>query len=83
MGGDIVIEHVFSVSEMPPNFSSEARTFRKKVLTRAVRIAKPFTVQTPEGRLHCEDGWLALDARGYPYPIDADEFDLVYEPVDE
>lgn len=34
------------------------------------------------GPLHCADGWLAIDARGYPYPIAADEQALIYEPVE-
>lgn len=56
-------------------------TFQKKVPTQAVRIEGPFTVMTSEGPLVCEDGWLARDARGYFYPIAADEFDLIYERV--
>lgn len=56
--------------------------FRKKVTTRAVRVHGPFTVETSEGPLHCEDGWLAVDARGYPYPIAAGEFELIYERVE-
>lgn len=56
--------------------------FRKVALTRAVRIEGPFIVETSEGPLHCEDGWLAVDARGYPYPIAAGEFEMIYEPVE-
>lgn len=56
--------------------------FRKKVTTRAKRITGPFTVMTSEGPLHCADGWVAVDARGYPYPIAADEFELIYERVE-
>jgi hypothetical protein len=55
--------------------------YRKKVNTRAIRVAGPFTVETSEWPLNCEDGYLAVDARGYPYPIAADEFELIYEPV--
>jgi hypothetical protein len=57
------------------------RTYRKKVLTRMVRVEGPFTVQTSEGPLECIDGFLAVDARGYPYPIDAQEQALIYEEV--
>lgn len=53
--------------------------YRKKALTKAVRIEGPFVVQTSEGPLRCEDGYLAVDARGYPYPIAVDEFALIYE----
>lgn len=57
------------------------RQFRKVVPTNMVRIDGPFTVETSEGPLHCTDGWLAVDARGYPYPIAADEQALIYEAV--
>jgi len=39
----------------------------------------PFEVETREGTLTCEDGWLAIDSDGYPYPIAADEFNKIYE----
>jgi hypothetical protein len=55
--------------------------YRKRVLTHAKRIAGPFTVETSEGTLTCKDGYLACDARGYPYPIDKAEFELIYEPA--
>jgi uncharacterized protein YegP (UPF0339 family) len=55
--------------------------FRKTPLTLAARMDGPFAVQTSEGLLTCQDGWLAIDQRGWPYPIDADEFDLIYERV--
>lgn len=57
-------------------------TFRKHAVTRATRIEGPFNVETSEGLMSCADGWLAVDARGYPYPIAADEFALIYEPVE-
>lgn len=57
-------------------------TFRKTSLTRAIRHHGPFVVETSEGPLHCADGWVAVDARGYPYPIAAEEFEMIYERVD-
>lgn len=62
-------------------FMMKAREFKKKVTTRAVRMTEPFQVDTSEGPLHCPDGWLAMDKRGYPYPIHDDEFKLIYEEV--
>lgn len=53
--------------------------YRKVALTHAVRIEGPFIVATSEGPLQCADGYLAVDARGYPYPIAAHEFALIYE----
>jgi hypothetical protein len=50
-----------------------------------VRIDGPFEVQIsgqgPESVVRCDDGWLAVDARGYPYPLAADEQPVIYEPA--
>lgn len=73
-------EAFYDVDHLPPDFLFEL--YRKKALTPAVRITRPFAVQTGEGLVRCEDGWLAMDSRGYPYPIAADEFDAIYEPAD-
>lgn len=61
----------------------EWQTFRKVALTKMIRIDGPFVVQTSEGPLRCEDGWLAVDARGYPYPIDHTEKEMIYVPAEE
>ena len=55
------------------------RAYRKHAVTHAIRIQGPFRVETSEGTLSCEDGYRAIDARGYPYPIARDEFELIYE----
>lgn len=57
--------------------------YRKTALVKAVLIDGPFTVETSEGPLVCKEGYLAIDARGYPYPIAKDEFALIYEPAEE
>jgi hypothetical protein len=57
--------------------------WKKKQLTRAMRMRGPFTVETREGPLACPDGWLAIDSQGWPYPIAADEFDAIYERVED
>lgn len=72
------MEKEFNTHNLPVDGWKE---YRKKVTTRAVKIDGPFTVQTSEGPLHCEDGYLAVDARGYPYPIATEEFNLIYNPV--
>lgn len=69
----------FSVDNIPEDGWKE---YRKVVPTRMVRIEGPFTVHTSEGPLNCKDGFLAVDARGYPYPIATDEHALIYEEVD-
>jgi hypothetical protein len=68
--------HRFSTGELPEGDWLE---FRKTALTRMTRVDGPFVVETSEGPLSCDDGWLAVDARGYPYPIAADEQALIYE----
>lgn len=70
-----------------PNYSRERlphlpwKNFRKKGLTSAVRIHRPFTVETREGVMSCPDGWLALDVNGDPYPIADDVMQRIYEEV--
>ena len=73
---------VFSVGNMPDDFDVASTRFQKKVLTRAFRMDGPFAVDMRSGLARCEDGWLAIDDRGEPYPIDADEFALIYEAED-
>lgn len=62
--------------------ATDWREYRKTATTMAVRIDGEFTVKTREGTLTCPDGYLAVDAHGWPYPIAADEFERIYEPVD-
>lgn len=69
----------FSKGNVPDNL--QFNTFRKKVDTQAARIKGEFKVETSEGPLTCKDGYLCMDARGYPYPVAKDEFDLIYGPV--
>jgi hypothetical protein len=42
------------------------------------RMPGPFEVDTSEGTMRCADGWLALDAAGNPYPIEAGVFGRSY-----
>ena len=58
-----------------------AKKYRKKTLTTAVRIEGPFIVYTREGQLSCKDGYLAIDSGGFPYPIDREEFERIYEEI--
>lgn len=55
-----------------------ATLYRKKVPTLAIKVDGPFIVHTSEGVLKCADGYLCKDARGYPYPVATDEFNLIY-----
>lgn len=81
-GGTLVFEKGVSIEELEAE-GLRFQEFRKKVTTKMARVGVPFDVETSEGRLHCEDGWVAFDARGYPYPIAADEQSLIYESVCE
>lgn len=72
---------MFSKDLMPDDLDFAGSWFRKKVSTWAFRVDGPFVVETAEGPLRCEDGWLAVDARGYPYPVADEEFRLIYEEV--
>lgn len=72
---------LFSVDNLPEDGHG---TFRKTSLTRAYRIKGPFRVMTSESEnepFFCENGWLAIDARGYPYAIADEEFQKIYEEV--
>jgi len=53
--------------------------YRKQHLIQATRVIGPFEVETREGTLTCNDGWLAIDSDGHPYPVAAEEFDKIYE----
>ena len=56
-------------------------SYIKRVPTEMIRIEGPFDVQTREGLMHCENGYLALDADGYPYPIAHDVQAATYLPL--
>lgn len=57
--------------------------WRKRKLVAAVRIVGPFSVETRDGTLTCLDGYLAVDSAGWPFPINLDEFESLYEAAEE
>lgn len=76
---------LFSKDNLPPETDERWGSFQKRVATRAIRIDGPFRVETSESEnepFYCEDGYLAIDARGYPYAIATEEFELIYEEVE-
>lgn len=75
-----LVAKVFSAKYLP--IDGEWQRFRKVALTKMMRIDGPFIVETSEGPLTCQDGWVAIDARGYPYPIADSEQRLIYREVD-
>ena len=74
----------YSRENMPEGFDENADEFRKTTTIKAVKIAGPFAVQVdgdPGNTISIEDGYLALDSRGYPYPIATAEFEGIYAEV--
>ncbi len=58
--------------------------YQKIRATPAVRIEGTFHCLTSEGNVaSCTDGWLAIDSRGYPYPVNDYEFALSYRVVED
>lgn len=74
-------ELIYTRADLPGLGSPNWRSFRKLTETKAVRIEGPFSVATREGVITCEDGWLAVDSGGWPYPIADDEFRRIYEVI--
>lgn len=71
-------EQVFRSGDQP---EGDWQQYIKVVPTSMIKVDGPFTVETSEGPLHCQDGYLAKDARGYFYPIATDEQKLIYREV--
>lgn len=73
---------VYTRDNLRPAFTAEDwKEYRKVATTLAVRIIGPFTVKTREGVLTCPNGYLAVDAHGWPYPIAYDEFERIYDEM--
>ncbi len=66
----------FSKSNLP---TGDWFVARKRVSTRFIEIQGPFQVVTQEGEMTCEDGFLAVDEAGYPYPVARDIFFRSYD----
>lgn len=73
--------HQFDRVSMPPPSDPRWKEFRKMHPTRMVRIDGPFRVVTLHGPVECDDGYLAVDSGGWPYPVHKFEFDRMYEPA--
>ena len=56
-------------------------SYIKTVETMAVRITESFTVDTRYGQVFCEDGYLAVDVDGHPYPVAKELFENIYKLV--
>lgn len=51
-----------------------------RTATHAVRMDAPFVVWDEDGPHPCEDGWLAVDAEGEAFGIEAATFAREYRP---
>jgi hypothetical protein len=78
---------LFTASALPSDPEGWQR-FRKREPTKLVRVctpdgaAQPFVVEVPSGEhVYCADGYLAVDARGLPYPVDREEVEMNFEEV--
>ncbi len=75
------MEQLFTKDSLP---KGPFRRFHKIRTTLAVKVEGTFHCVTSEGNVaSCTDGWLAVDSRGYPYPVNTFEFTTTYEAVDE
>lgn len=80
LGVPKVSEPTYSMAALPSN-PALWNEYRNAMPVKATRIEGAFNVLTPDGQVHCDDGWLAVDARGFPFPIPSDEFTLTYELI--
>lgn len=55
--------------------------FAPKNTIKALRVDGPFQVENSEGTFNCEDGWLVVNSNGEPYPISAQEFEILYDEI--
>ena len=55
--------------------------YKKKFDPHMLEIDGPFIVETSEGRLYCEEGFVAIDSQGSPYPISKKEHGRIYELI--
>ena len=54
---------------------------QQRTVTLAMPITGPFECMTQEGLVRCQDGYLAIDASGYPYPIATATFEATYDAM--
>ncbi|KKK98985.1 hypothetical protein LCGC14_2637280 [marine sediment metagenome] len=59
------------------DFLEDMQNYQVRVIIKAVRMEGIFSVETQSGEIiTCRDGYLAVDAEGYPYPIDAETTEI-------
>ena len=74
-------EPIFSQADGPALARAPAYTKRPNQI-HLKRIDGPFFVDTHEGRMHCDDGYVAHDPMtGHVWAVCADYAELHYEPI--
>lgn len=58
------------------------RGYPMRPVISACRIDRPFAVETFDGLKRCADGYLCVDAMGFPIAVDKVRFERVYESVE-
>lgn len=66
-----------------PDATANWGEFVKQGTTKLLRMNGSFAVETQEGAMTCEDGFLAVDPEGYPYPIKASVVEASYTAAPE
>lgn len=59
----------------------EFKPHRKKAITQIARVEGQFTCMTSNGPVQCDNGYVAIDRDGYPYPISVKAFDEAYVEI--
>ena len=72
---------IFTKDNLPSDPATWPK-YRKKVLAAMYGpIDGPFTVETKEGTLTRDGGYIAVDQAGWPYPISLSDHADMYEPA--
>lgn len=76
--------HTIDGKPIDAEITEQSGLYRKRHLTRAMHMARPFSVETLEGTMKGKAGdWLMIGVKGEMYPCDADIFERTYEPAQE
>jgi hypothetical protein len=77
-------ENLNQQSPDPQSRSQSAfRPYRRKNVTWMMRVETPFKVVTQHGIVECDDGYVAVDEEGWPYPISISVHAKAYEPAED
>lgn len=72
---------VYSKESDAKRYRWRSKAYRKISTTWAMRHKGPFVIETPWGMQDFIDGYVLWDARGYPWGLEAPDFELIYVEV--